>query len=125
MSKKCNIKYTIRVKPEENPKEFKEGMGKGVLLVQEEAFTFEEKNIPHLSAAVIYDHGQVLLRRFIEVVYKEVIDLDVGVDSSKMSEIIRELQNMIMKSKSPLMDNSHIFDKAKARKLLEEFNDCM
>ena len=46
-------------------------------------------------------------------------------DSRRMQKILIELNGMIAKDKSPQMDNSHIFDKNKAEKLLLEFKEKM
>jgi hypothetical protein len=41
----------------------------------------------------------------------------------RTDEIIQELLNMVSKSEHPLMDNSHILDTRKARKLLLELKE--
>ena len=46
-------------------------------------------------------------------------------NEKRLNEILRELNQMVFKSKSPQMDNSHIFDIKKAKELLKEFDKIM
>jgi hypothetical protein len=64
------ITFTIKIRDKHNPKEFKEGMGNGVLLVQpiefEKLKTTQDLNDPMLQK-YLYEKAKELLDEYIEV----------------------------------------------------------
>lgn len=64
------ITFTIKIKDEHNPKEFKEGMGNGVLLVQPIEFptvkTLEDLKNPQLQR-FLWEKRDELMNEYIEV----------------------------------------------------------
>jgi SAM-dependent methyltransferase len=71
-----DVKFTLRIKPEECKTEFKEGMGVGVLYTEVASFhqTPEEYNSEHGQyelAMGVNSHANGLMDRFMEVTYEE------------------------------------------------------
>lgn len=65
------ITFTLKIKDKHNPKEFKEGMGNGVLLVQPIEFktvrTVEDLNNPMLQR-FLREQCEEILEEYIEVI---------------------------------------------------------
>lgn len=64
------LKFTVRIKAAQNPPEFTEGLGKGVLQTVEVDFptmTDEEFNSP-IGQMAIYEYMKELLEEWIEVI---------------------------------------------------------
>jgi hypothetical protein len=67
------VKFTVKIKDEHNPPEFKEGMGKGVVATQEIVIKPRRDNDETNSAVFIMETADLLLRSYFEVNY-EIIE---------------------------------------------------
>ena len=73
-----NIKYTIKVKDEHNPPEFKLGLGKGVISTQVINFNITDEDFDSAKfQAHIFELAEKMLHDWFEVVPEIVDDEDI------------------------------------------------
>ena len=70
---KVIVEYTVRVKPEHKPCKFNDKMGEGVLVIETVELDIDKKYFPDMAMSMVYDHGEVIIDKYIDVKIK-IID---------------------------------------------------